>query len=158
MRVYVICRHRHPPVFVVRGREGVPRSPCALVSARPHPRTSQSITTTTPTIRLGFSFGPCKACTRLPRVRDLSCDIPCNHLPTIPRQGANVSELPAGRRRNIWGLGAYVGACPMAAHARRVRGVQRTNEGGAVGAGGQLRLDRSALGIYFPRSLLDLVS
>src|SRR5258708_6539821 len=34
----VICRHRHPPSFVVRVHEGVPRSPCALVSSRPHPQ------------------------------------------------------------------------------------------------------------------------
>ena len=34
----VICRHRHLPFFVVRAHEGVPRSPCALVSARPHPQ------------------------------------------------------------------------------------------------------------------------
>ena len=38
MRVYVICRHRHLSFFVVRIREGVPRSPCASVSARPHPQ------------------------------------------------------------------------------------------------------------------------
>src|SRR5258707_9275802 len=30
--------HRHLPFFVARVREGVPRSPCALVSARPHPQ------------------------------------------------------------------------------------------------------------------------
>src|SRR5258706_3972164 len=33
-----ICRRRHLPFFVARVREGVPRSPCALVSARPHPQ------------------------------------------------------------------------------------------------------------------------
>ena len=38
-----------------------------------------------------------------------------------PRQGGNVSKLPADRRRDVWGLGAYVGACPMAVYARRVR-------------------------------------
>jgi hypothetical protein len=33
----LFCSH-HPPFFVVRVREGVPGSPRALVSARPHPQ------------------------------------------------------------------------------------------------------------------------
>src|SRR5258706_12692687 len=92
----VIFRRRHLPFFVARVREGVPRSPCALVSARPHPQAvAQDRRDTVARRRAAL---PWRAC-------DGTRQVTCAWLRTVHRSSP-CSEPTATSRVNLFSLAA----------------------------------------------------